>query len=430
MIRYGWAISCGGWLVLLALTALCTRSWRPRAAPVCYPLRTEPPAIVSLLAGRLRRTGYPATLMDLAARGWFSLHEVGPGQMMCQVRTVAAAAGPTTYEARVLAHLAARADAGGTVPGAALGTGFAVGDKEFREQFSAEVRADAVARGLIRRRISAGTLALLALAGLPAAALGWAALHSASWSALILVPICYLAAMTIPWALYHGYRLTPAGRSALAQWLGVRAALTGGRSRLTAGTALLASGGDRRIGYAAALGAAPEAVRSFRADERRPWSSYGGSWHRVVVGSPHERFVPRPIMLGYCVALCCMFACMVLAIRQIGGVKWAAVFALFPGVIFWGTSGWVFRCWSRARQLPQQVDFDGQVLRKWTDIESGDGDNPSYTIWCIAIDDGVHEQAWSFIVSPATYESISAGAIVHIQADPRRNRLLALTRAH
>jgi len=33
----------------------------------------EPPAVVSLLAGHLDDTGYPATLLDLAARGWFRL---------------------------------------------------------------------------------------------------------------------------------------------------------------------------------------------------------------------------------------------------------------------------------------------------------------------------------------------------------------------
>ena len=33
----------------------------------------EPPAVVSLLAGNLDAYGYPATLLDLAARGWLRL---------------------------------------------------------------------------------------------------------------------------------------------------------------------------------------------------------------------------------------------------------------------------------------------------------------------------------------------------------------------
>ena len=31
----------------------------------------EPPAVISLLAGRLDKLGFGATLVDLAARGWF-----------------------------------------------------------------------------------------------------------------------------------------------------------------------------------------------------------------------------------------------------------------------------------------------------------------------------------------------------------------------
>ena len=57
----------------------------------------EPPAVVSLLAGNLDAYGYPATLLDLAARGWLRLAgpeagpEVGPaggsapGPVMCVI---------------------------------------------------------------------------------------------------------------------------------------------------------------------------------------------------------------------------------------------------------------------------------------------------------------------------------------------------------
>ena len=44
-------------------------------------LRGEPPAVVSLLAGRLARDGYPATLLDLAARGWMGLGEAEPSRV-------------------------------------------------------------------------------------------------------------------------------------------------------------------------------------------------------------------------------------------------------------------------------------------------------------------------------------------------------------
>lgn len=40
----------------------------------------EPPAVISLLAGHLDDTGYQATLLDLAARGWFTLAGEEPGR--------------------------------------------------------------------------------------------------------------------------------------------------------------------------------------------------------------------------------------------------------------------------------------------------------------------------------------------------------------
>jgi hypothetical protein len=73
-----WLITTGSWLALLALVTVATL--RPRPAPAAATLNpgTEPPAVVSLLAGQLKRTAYPATLLDLAARGWFAASAPGP----------------------------------------------------------------------------------------------------------------------------------------------------------------------------------------------------------------------------------------------------------------------------------------------------------------------------------------------------------------
>jgi hypothetical protein len=66
------AATAAGWLLLfLILLAL------PPAAQLRRDERAaqgiEPPAVVSLLAGRLERDGFGVTLADLAARGWFRL---------------------------------------------------------------------------------------------------------------------------------------------------------------------------------------------------------------------------------------------------------------------------------------------------------------------------------------------------------------------
>lgn len=151
------ALSCA-WIAAIALTALCTRPWRPAPARPSLTPRDEPPAVVSLLAGRLKQDGYPATLLDLAARGWIGLDEAEPSRVMC--RPAAGRAddpGLTPYERRALAHLELRAAGMGAVPGTALDTGFENGEDEFRKPFRDEVRADARGRGLLRSRMGRGT---------------------------------------------------------------------------------------------------------------------------------------------------------------------------------------------------------------------------------------------------------------------------------
>jgi len=439
-----WLIATGSWLVLIALVTVATQRRRPRPAAPALALRDEPPAVVSLLAGQLKRTGYPATLLDLAARGWFALSATGPGQVTCRIQPrppatrLAAAALPATalpatglapFEARALGHVRLRADAAGFLPGAALGTGFDIGDKEFADAFRAEVRADAAGRGLIRARISAATLVLLGLAGLPAATVAGVGLTQHDKSGLLLLAFGYFAVLTWPAALRRGFRLTTAGNAALAEWLGFRLALTGGKSRLTAATALLASGGDRRIGYAAALGAAPDAIRAFAADENAPWSSFGGTWRRVQIGDPDERFVPGKLLVGYALAWCGVFGLMALTIGHTAGPKWGLLFTVFPGCVAWGPAIWVLTSAERAGRLTEFAEFEGQIIRRWTDTRSTGGeDSSTYPVWCIAIDDGRQDQAWAVMITSAMYDSIRAGMIVRVQVNPRRNRLLDLAR--
>ena len=74
--------------------------------------------------------------------------------------------------------------------------------------------------------------------------------------------------------------------------------------------------------------------------------------------------------------------------------------------------------------LPGFAEFDGLVVEAWTEEESGE--NSSTTHWCLAIDDGVRDQAWAFSVTAEQYRRYTAGTLVRAQADPRRNRLLVI----
>ena len=106
---------------------------------------TEAPAVVSLLAGRLGKLGFGATLADLAARGWFQVRGPGGGSgpAMCVVAAQPPGGALAPFERRVVAHVALRAGASGQVPASALADGFEGGEDQFMKAFKEEVDADA-----------------------------------------------------------------------------------------------------------------------------------------------------------------------------------------------------------------------------------------------------------------------------------------------
>jgi hypothetical protein len=80
------AATAAGWLLLFLVLLVLPPVSQPRRDERAAP-GIEPPAVVSLLARRLDRDGFGATLADLAARGWFGLSGTpGPGSpVMCPV---------------------------------------------------------------------------------------------------------------------------------------------------------------------------------------------------------------------------------------------------------------------------------------------------------------------------------------------------------
>ena len=80
MLWYAAAAALALWLLLLGYAAVAARPRWTRPAPPSLALRAEPPAVVSLLAGRADRDAFPATVLDLAARGWLVLDHRSSGQ--------------------------------------------------------------------------------------------------------------------------------------------------------------------------------------------------------------------------------------------------------------------------------------------------------------------------------------------------------------
>jgi Predicted membrane protein (DUF2207) len=422
-------VTAAGWLVALLVAMATPRPARPvagrtaagRAGPVA-PGGDEPPAVVSLLAGNLGAYGYPATLLDLAARGWLWLAGPGDGPVMCLIVGGPPGGELTPYERRVYEQVVSRAGDRGDVPAQALSDGFAGPASEdlksardrFMDAFISEVKDDSRRRGLSRQRLTEGVGCLLWLAaGVPAVTLGLAlhARHPRLW----WIPVAgFVAACAAAGLAVKGEKLTPAGRAALNRW---RASADGWRVM-----APIMSPGwpDRQVAYAAALGQARSAARIFSGPGGQPpgktmWSSYGGSWREVTIGDPRS------------------------CLRGLGMLVTVILWALVPATIagFVLSSGTVkldlllvlavdaalaLLALSRYQSKPSFAEFDGLVLEAW--VETVTDENSSSDIPHIAIDDGVRDRAWAFKVSRQQYAVGIPGTVVHATVNPRRGALL------
>jgi hypothetical protein len=386
----------------------------------------EPPAVISLLAGNLDAYGYPATLLDLAARGWLRLAGPGDGPATGPVMCLIVGRPPgdelTAYEQRVYDQVVSRAAGRGDVPARALSDGFAGPASEdlksardrFMRAFTSEVKADSRRRGLSRQRLTEGMGCLLGLAAaVPAAILGLAlnARHPHLWW---IPAVGFVAACAVTRLAVKGEKLTPAGRAALDRW---RASVEG---RRVMAPVMSPGWPDRPVAYAAALGRARAAARLFSGPGGQPpgktmWSSYGGSWREVTIGDRRSCLGGLGIMVIV--------------------VLWALVPATLAGFVF--SSGTLklglllvlavdaalaLLALSRYQSKPSFAEFDGLVLEAW--IETVTDENSSSDIPHIAIDDGVRDRAWVFKVSRQQYAVGIPGTVVHATMNPRRGALL------
>ena len=165
------------------------------------------------------------------------------------------------------------------------------------------------------------------------------------------------------------------------------------------------------------------AVRLFhsppgKAVRKKMWSGYGGRWREITIGDPAGRqfggwlfwlsFAMLPSAIGAGLAL--------------GGTWWAIAFL----VMSCGAAG-AYYAVAKDLRIPGLAEFDGQVIEAWIQTESGPDENSQISyLPCLAIDNGLRDQAWALTVSREDYARFTPGTLVHVRVNPRRNRLLAI----
>ena len=406
------AVAAAGWLLLFILLLIVPPSSGSRrgagleggTAPVPPPGGAEPPAVISLLTGKLDKLGFKATLIDLAARGWFQVNGLA-GQAPA---------------------VALRAGARGEVPAPALSDGFEGGETDFMKAFREEVDADARQHGLTRPRLSGRRIGLLcALLLVPAGALFIAVTAAHRHHALVYAGLSYLAGCWITGGIGISRRRSAAGQEALDRCRSAVAGAPGGTASLAAsgGTASLAAsggganlaasrGGGRLLAYAAALGAAPGAVAVFaQGGTKVAWSSYRGGWQQIEIETntwpwPRALLVMAAVIVG---PVLYFWAAIWLGthgmVAQAGELVGLTVAAVIAGILV---------CVARRALFPRIAEFDGQVIRQW--MVKGDDSPDQYRV---AIDDGTSARAWDLEVGSEPYRLLIPGTFVHARVNLR-----------
>lgn len=258
----------------------------------------ETPALVDLLTGGfgVEDDAVPATVIDLAARGWFDIEEVGGGNVV--IRSRAGVGELTRYEERVRRHVERRA-IDGIAPAAALTLGPAGASKRWWKGFVREVNRHGRDLGLCRRRWDVRHLVMVwtpaAAAWLAVAATGSTADRvdtSGAWGepAAFVFMLCVMAVVGLSVTARRITRSdaqapTPAGMEAASRWLGVREYLagTGSFDEAPAPSVVI---WERQLAYATAMGLAPVVQRQLPFEtehDRHAWSRASGHWRRVRV---------------------------------------------------------------------------------------------------------------------------------------------------
>ena len=297
-------------LVALTITAVAVigigwiwRSTQPTplaSGPATTDLGGERPAIVALLTGGfdVDEEAVPATVIDLAHRGHFTIEKFGDRTILRLRQHVTDDRQLATYERRVLDHIRRHA-VDGVTPAEVLTLGDrGVSERWFRA-FAREVTADAREQGLCRRRWGlrqlavvwglviasfAGPLLAGALSPRTTSPLGWGALGN------VLSGIALVGALGVTWLARNATTGnaqvdTATGRDAATRWLGVRNYYRSQgefRSKEAASVAIW----DDHLAYATAMGLARQVERElpFQAEsDTRAWSNVTGQWRKVKV---------------------------------------------------------------------------------------------------------------------------------------------------
>ncbi|HEY7281103.1 MAG TPA: hypothetical protein VID47_05850 [Actinomycetota bacterium] len=410
------AVAAVAWLLVVLIVRVFRRSDEPEPGPATMDLGPETPALANMLTNNWKPTpeAVPATLLDLAARGFVEFQQVAPGEFQCRIRKQDDPS-LATYERRVMTLLRSK-ESGGVVPTRAMTTGPTDAADRWWKGFRKEVVRDAKDAGLSEDMWNAASRAVVSVAAfVPAILFGIAVpLYGAVYFAVF--------AVALTGALWGSgrQRSTPAGVEAAARWLGVREYLQQDSVFDTLPPTAVITW-ERYLGYGAAMGQAAGAARPIAMgaeSDRRAWSSVGGEWRQVKVvypgnvASPGWGRRPSGIVLLSIVAGAASFGLFVLSgglerladtgpANQADNLTIGEIAALALGVVVAVAAAIMFL--RGAIDLFAKRQVTGEILRA---RRYGSDDQPQFYL---AVDDGSTDRIRAWRVRRELYVRVPEG---------------------
>jgi hypothetical protein len=438
--------AAAGWLLVFSWCAAVTRllpRWAGAAAP--WPGRAgERAALVNLTVtrGRLRGAAYPATVLDLAAKGHLVITQRMPGQLWCDLPAAAPAhTGLAESERLVLADARRLAGRGGA-PFEAVAESCASDVRGKWDPFERPVRAEGRQAGLTRPRLPVPVQAPLYIGAGIVGVLTFAAVDAVPHTSGVVAPLvaaffAFIIPVTMVGSLSQKDRLTGRGAAvgawaareaadAAAGWRHLGPVPASSPAELSALALAVAAGAPVALpgaspGLAAGVRPGPKTASSQQTSETpRPaaaWSSVGGQWRLVKIGPTSCLRLHPAAWLPLAALLAVLALATSLLPSPFGELLPLLLAAGAAAAAVAGVRGLGTRL-----ATPAEASFRGQVIARW--VERRGNDDSDWDVSCIAVDDG--ERSWSFDVSDAAFGQLALGDTVAVRASPRTGKLLSL----
>ena len=377
--------------------------------------RQLPPAIVAYLlnGAKVSQAVFTRALLTLGEDGWLRIEPEDSGVPVVRINRLPAPGQVRPFEQLALERVVQRMGTATNVPLSALtsdeGEDYAPWWKRFGEAVLAQAReAGLVTRGVLDSVACVVPFGLSIAAGVA----GGIATQLIAGGFGIGVAVFFVSAIVM--AAIDRPKLTDQGKAAVEWWRQHGGGFDGAviADRLPPG----ASPAPYSPESLAAQGSAP-------LPDGYVWSSYGGRWRTIKVGSLDGPSWGKPataVALGVFGAFFTLPATVIGRLLIHGGL--GTLVSVAPLTL---SAALILGVWLPANRrraaIPAHVEFIGQVVKRWT-YETRREDS-STTHYCCCVDDGTSPEGWSFRIKSAFYYRLSVGDMVSVAVNPRWHKL-------